>query len=408
MYGMYIIITAVLMTAVWLWKILLTVVEYRSTANKLPANVSDIYDENEFKKWQSYDKEHCKLNIISETVAYALDMALAFSGAFTLIPHWFGENVYTSAILTVIFYLILSEIVSIPFSYISKFKIEQKYGFNKSTIKTFIADIIKEFIISALLMCGLLALYILLHSLLGNYIILVFAGILIVLVLFISFIYPLFSRIFNKFKPLEEGELKDKLTALLNKYGYKVKAIEVMDASRRTTKSNAYFSGFGKTKSIVLYDNLVEAMTTDEICAVFAHEMGHGLHKDTLKSSVFSFLNMAVLALMAWFISSTPDIYGEFGFWYVNYGFGFFLLMSAGAAFVQPLLSFFANLVSRKAEYRADAQAAKDGYGDALVSALKKLSKENFSNLAPSKLLVTLQYSHPTTSQRIEALEKLK
>ena len=224
--------------------------------------------------------------------------------------------------------------------------------------------------------------------------------------LFFSFLYPFFSKIFNKFTPLEDGELKQRLTALLEKNGYQVRAIQVMDASRRSTKSNAYFTGFGKMKTIVLFDTLVQAMTPDEICAVFAHEMGHGLHRDTLKNQVLTFLQVLILGALAWLTLRTPAIFSSFGFSQINYGFALILIMSVEFALIAPLFGLFTSWVSRRAEYRADAQAVKEGCGEALVSALKKLAKENFSNLAPSPLLVKLEYSHPTLSQRIDAIEK--
>ena len=181
-----------------------------------------------------------------------------------------------------------------------------------------------------------------------------------------------------------------------------------MDASRRTTKSNAYFTGFGKMKTVVLFDTLVSSMTPDEICAVFAHEMGHGLHKDTLKNQIFSFIQMAVLAVLAWLTLRTPGVFEAFGFSGVNYGFALILIMSVEFALIAPLFGLLINAFSRRAEYRADAQAVSEGYGDALISGLKKLSRENLSDLAPSPLLVKLEYSHPTLSQRIAAIEALK
>jgi STE24 endopeptidase len=177
-----------------------------------------------------------------------------------------------------------------------------------------------------------------------------------------------------------------------------------MDASRRTTKSNAYFSGFGKMKTIVLYDTLVETMTPDEICAVFAHELGHGLHKDTLKNQILSFLQILVLAVLAWLTLRTDEVFSEFGFQGVNYGFALLLISNVEFALISPLFGLIVNYFSRKAEYRADEQAVKEGYGEDLVSALKKLARQNFSDLAPSPLLVKLEYSHPTLSQRINAI----
>ena len=160
-------------------------------------------------------------------------------------------------------------------------------------------------------------------------------------------------------------------------------------------------------KTIVLYDTLVAAMTTEEILAVFAHEMGHGLHRDTLKNHILTFFQMLVLAVLAWATLRHPEIFRDFGFAGVNYGFAVILILSVEFALISPLFGLIISWFSRRAEYRADAQAVKEGYGDALVSALKKLAKENFSDLAPSPILVALEYSHPTLSQRISAIEAL-
>jgi STE24 endopeptidase len=192
---------------------------------------------------------------------------------------------------------------------------------------------------------------------------------------------------------------------MLDSHGYKVKAIEVMDASRRTTKLNAYFTGFGKLKTIVLYDNMLTAMSTDEICAVFAHELGHGLHKDVLKMQIMNLGNLLLMAVMVWLTVKIPEMHTAFGFDAVNYGFSY-ILLGIGLGVTQPFTGMLTNAYSRKAEYRADRQAVKEGYGAALATGLKKLSKENFSHLAPAKLLVVLQYSHPPLSERISAIDQ--
>ena len=161
-------------------------------------------------------------------------------------------------------------------------------------------------------------------------------------------------------------------------------------------------------KTIVLYDTLVESMTPDEICAVFAHEMGHGLHKDTLRNQILSFVQMLLMAVLAWLTLRTKDLFIPFGFQDINYGFAMVLIMSVEFALIAPLFGLLVNYFSRRAEYRADAQAVQEGYGADLVSALKKLARQNFSDLAPSPLLVRLEYSHPTLSQRISAIEGLR
>jgi STE24 endopeptidase len=283
--------------------------------------------------------------------------------------------------------------------------IEQKYGFNRTTVKTFIIDQIRNLLLEILLSLGLAWVLMLLHQAMGDWVIVLFAAVMFGFTLLISFLYPFFSRIGNKFVPLEDGELKEKLTALLTKHNYTVRAIEVMDASRRTTKLNAYFTGFGKLKTIVLYDNMLTAMTTDEIVAVFAHELGHGLHKDVLKMQILNIGNMLLMGIVVWLSVKVVDMHTTFGFDGINYGFAM-ILAGCGLGVVQPLTGIVTNAHSRRAEYRADRQAVVEGYGEALCSGLKKLGKENFSHLAPAKLLVVLDYSHPPLSERIEAVEQ--
>jgi STE24 endopeptidase len=296
-------------------------------------------------------------------------------------------------------------VVGAGISYFRTMVIEEKYGFNRSSMKTFITDQIRNLLLEIGLSLLLVWLLAGLHQALGDWMILLFAGVVFALTLAISFLYPIFSRIGNKFIPLEEGALRSNLMALLTKHGYQVKAIEVMDASRRTTKLNAYFTGFGKLKTIVLYDNLVNAMSTEEICAVFAHELGHGLHKDVLKQQIMNFGNLLLMAVMVWLVVRDPQLHQAFGFVDVNYGFAY-ILLGIGLGLVQPLTGMVMNAYSRYAEFRADRQAVREGYGEAMVTALKKLAKENFAHLAPSPINVVLEYSHPPLSDRIAKVEK--
>ena len=393
----------VVFTMLYLYHLLLTVIRMKSAKNPVPPNVTDVYDEDTYRKWRAYHADKSRYEIVTSTVSFVIDFLLlalnvyaAFAGLF---PGTFFMQMFAVVLLSV-----LSSLLMIPFSWHNTMVIEEKYGFNKATAKTFWSDQVKELLIGLVLMTGIGALLLWVHQALGDWFILAFAILMTLFALAISFLFPVLSRIFNKFKPLEDGELKEKITALLERNGYKVRAIKVMDASRRTTKSNAYFSGFGKMKTIVLYDTLVEAMTPDEICAVFAHEMGHGLHKDTLKNQIFSLIQMAVLGVLAWLTLRTPELFSAFGFDEVNYGFAMILMTSVEFALVSPLFGLLINYFSRRAEYRADAQAVKEGYGQELISALKKLARQNYADLAPSPLLVKLEYSHPTLSQRIEAI----
>ncbi len=394
----------IIFVLVYLYQIFLSVIQYRSARNPVPENVRDVYDAETYQKWRAYHAEKTRFSLLSSTASFLIDLLLLALNVYAAFAGLFPETAFYQ-MFAVLLLSALTSLLMIPFEWYHTMVIEQKYGFNKATPKTFVLDKIKEFIIGLGLMTGIGAMLMGVHQSLGDWVILVFAAAMMLMMLLFSFLYPVFSRIFNKFKPLEDGELKEKLIALLEKNGYQVRAVRVMDASRRTTKSNAYFAGFGKMKTIVLYDTLVESMTPDEICAVFAHEMGHGLHKDTLRNQILSFAQMLLMAVLAWLTLRTKDLFIPFGFQDINYGFAMVLIMSVEFALIAPLFGLLVNYFSRRAEYRADAQAVQEGYGADLVSALKKLARQNFSDLAPSPLLVRLEYSHPTLSQRISAIE---
>ena len=398
-------IALVILFAVYLWNLFLNLLKARSAKNPIPANVSDVYDGETYQKWKAYNGEKSRLAIVESTVSFLVDICLLAFNLYAAFARLFSDNT-VQQLFAVLLLSALTDVFLLPMRYYDTMRIEEKYGFNRTSKKTFWLDQVKQFLIDLGFMTFIGWLLMAAHQWLGDWLILAFAGGMTAVLLFFSFLYPFFSKIFNKFTPLEDGELKDRIIALLEKNGYKVRAIQVMDASRRSTKSNAYFTGFGKMKTIVLYDTLVQSMTADEICAVFAHEMGHGLHKDTLKNQILTFVQMLILGVLAWLTLRTPDIFQAFGFDTVNYGFAIIFIMGVEFALISPLFNLVASWHSRRAEYRADAQAVKEGYGDALISGLKKLSKENFADLSPYPLLVKLEYSHPTLSQRIDAIER--
>ena len=389
----------------FIYRLVLNIVQYRSANNPTPQNVADVYDTETYLKWKKYSAENSILSITFCVVSFAATLCLLFTNAYSAFASLFPETVFWGLFAVIVLETGIDTLFSIINGYISTMVIEEKYGFNRSSLKTFVFDIIRntllEFGLSLGMVCALWGI----HKAFGDLLILLFAATLFVFSLAVSFLYPLFSRIGNKFTPLEDGELKDRLMSLLTDHGYKVKAIEVMDASRRTTKLDAYFTGFGKMKTIVLYDNLVNSMTSDEICAVFAHELGHGLHKDVLKMQIMNFGNLLIMACVVWLAVREPALHVAFGFETINYGFAY-ILLGLGLGLIQPLTGLVANAYSRKAEFRADRQSVKEGYGEAMITALKKLYRENFAHLAPSKLNVVLGYSHPPLAQRIEAVEK--
>ncbi len=399
------ILILALLTVQTVYELILHLVEYRSAGNPTPENVADVFDAETYQRWKAYSGAQGRLGIVSSVATFAVSLGLLLTNSYAAFAGLFPQGNFWQLFAVLLLQALVNCVVGAVFGYVQNMVIEEKYGFNRTTVKTFVIDQIRNFIIDLglclIMMCALWGI----HTALGDWVVVLFAGVMFCLTLAISFLYPVLSRVGNKFVPLEEGELRDRLMALLTKHGYQVKAIEVMDASRRTTKLNAYFTGFGKLKTIVLYDNLVNAMSTDEICAVFAHELGHGLHKDVLKQQTMNLVNMLIMGVLVWLAVREPQLHTAFGFADVNYGFAYILLV-IGLGIVQPLTGMGMNAYSRFAEYRADRQAVKEGYGPALITGLKKLAKENFAHLAPSPVLVVLSYSHPPLSQRIEAIEK--
>ncbi len=401
----YKVIVLIILTALYLFELMLNILRKQSVSNPVPENVADVYDQETYRKWQQYHGEKSRLAVITSTVSYVIHMLLMALNVYAAFASLFPKDLF-SQMIAVLLLTSLSDLLLIPCEWYNTMHIEEKYGFNRSGRKTFVLDQVKGFVIGMIISVTMGGLLLWIHQSLGDLLIIVFAAVLMLLAFIILFLFPFISRIFNKFTPLEDGELKSRLTALLEKHGYHVRAIQVMDASRRTTKLNAYFTGFGKTKTIVLYDTLVSTMEPDEICAVFAHELGHGLHHDTLRNQILTLLQLLIIGVLAWLTVRTSGIYPPFGFNGLNYGFAILLIMSVEFELISPLFGLLVNWFSRRAEYLADAQAVKEGFGADLISGLKKLAKENFSDLAPNPLLVRLEYSHPTLSQRIVAIEK--
>ena len=365
----------------------------------------DVYDDETYAKWRSYNAEHSRLDLISSIVSLAIVLILLGANLFSSFASLFPAGVIWQVVAVILLDTVISQVVGVFFSYYSTMVIEEKYGFNKSNMKTFVTDRIRGFILSLMLGLFLAFLMLGLHMWLGDNIIILFTVVLFLFSMLISFLYPVLSRIGNKFTPLEEGELRTQLMELLTSHGYKVRDIKVMDASRRTTKLNAYFTGFGSSKTIVLFDNLVNVMTPEEICAVFAHELGHGLHRDVMKMQIMNIGNLLLMAFGVWISVREGGLHTAFGFTEVNYGFAY-ILTGIFISLIQPLASMLMNAYSRRAEYRADRQAVSEGYGKAMVGALKKLAKENFAELAPTRISVLMEYSHPPLSDRISAVER--
>ena len=401
-----VILIILLLTA---YKFLLEYLDYRNRNATIPDNVKDVYDEETYIKRNEYKTECTRLSLVEEIVTLPLFLLILTLNIHSFLFDYasrYTDNVYirTFFMLGVLVFLI-SVIIGNIFSWYDTFVIEEKYGFNKTTRKTFITDAIKSFIfVRCLIFGGGLALFMHLYFSFGNQVFLIFFFIAVAFIIIMFFFNHVFSKLFNKFLPLEDGPLKGKILSLADKTGYPVKRVLVMDGSKRSTKINAYFTGFGKSKTIVLFDTLIEKLNEDEVVAVLAHEIGHAKHKHTLKGIPFAILMVAALLFMARFFVAQESISLAFGFNEgLNVAFGLYISL----LITSPLI-LIANLPlaarMRKFERDADAYAANYAGADNLISALKKLARENFGNLTPHPLVVRLTHSHPTISQRVEHL----
>jgi len=401
--------TIIVILAVFILDITLSTLNYKHRNQPIPENVSDVYNEEDYKTWLEYTMEVFKISIITKifsTVVLILFLLFDVFPKLAQVTEGISSDPIIQTLLFFGLYLFINYVLGIGFSLYRTFNIEERYGFNKTTVKTFILDQIKSVILTITLGGGLLYLLLYLYQKFGKES-LFYAWLIIVgLILLINILYTkVIIKIFNKLTPLPDGELYEKSKALAKGMGYEIKKISIVDASKRSSRLNAFFSGFGKFKSIILYDTLLEKCSTDEIISVLAHEIGHAKHKDVLRNFFIAIVQMAgYIAILSFFLSSTTFA-TAFGFSDIHLGFALILF---GILFepIGILIKIPLSALSRKAEYKADACAAEAGYKDAMISALKVLAKENFVNLTPHPLIVKLTYSHPPVSQRIDALTK--
>lgn len=395
-------LSMLLLAVAALFRLWMDVLAMGDGGRSIPANVREVYDEETYRRWLAYEHERGRLRLIRHVVSeLAAAVLLWFPIYAGLVERLGAAGPYLGAITVLVADGILSQLLMLPLEYAEVMGVEQRYGFNRTSHRTFAVDQVKDLVLGLVVTCALCCLFVALHRALGQWLIVAFFGVLLAIVLLIVFLSPLIVRLRNKLTPLQEGELKERLTALLTENGCSVRGIYVSDGSKRSSKANAYFSGFGKMKTIVLYDTLLEQLSEDEIIAVFAHELGHSRHRDTLKQYAASAVSLLLFVLLAWGLVQWPELYEPFGFHGLNYGFALFLLTNVFLEFLSPLLGIFTNTLSRRLEYRADRFAAEKGYGEALISALKKLSRNNLASLTPHPVVVALTYSHPTVSRRV-------
>jgi len=396
----------IIMFAFELW---LSILNYKNRNADIPDVVKDVYEDDEYEKYQKYAMTNFKFGLLMKGVNLFVIIVLLASGSFKWLASFTSsiyEDYYMQILMFLFFYYLITFILETIFSYIRTFKIEESFGFNKMTTMTFINDKIKSLILTILFGGGIVYGLLALHRN-TDWMFFIYAWLaLTVIIIFINLTYTrIFVPLFNKLKPLEDGALKTKINEFAERVGYQIDKISVIDASKRSSKLNAYFSGFGKSKRIVLYDTLIEKMTDEEIVAVLAHEIGHNKHKHIIFNLFQTIVVLSIYVLLLTLFFEEALFSEAFGFTDLHIGFNL-IMYSIVLSPILTLISMVGSFISRKFEYQAD-RFVKDNYEeDYLVTALKKLSRENYANLTPHPLYVKLLYSHPPVANRIKALKE--
>ena len=400
-----------ILVAIQLFDFFLKYLNYRNRNVPLPENIKDIFDPETYTKRNAYEMEHVRLSIVSGLIDLGfVAMILAFnvhSSLFTFIERHTG-NLYLQIYFMFAVIWLISLPISVVFDAIKTFKIEAKYGFNKSSVGTFFGDIIKTVVMYDIIFSmGLLSLFLLLHNILGNGVFIAFIFVMAIVIVILMLLQPLIVRVSNKLTPLEDGSLKDRMMALSQEMDFPIKRVFVVDGSKRTTKANAFFAGLGKSRFVALYDNLINDYTEDEVMFVLGHEIGHAKKRHFIRRLPLMILSFAPILALMYFVVNAGGISQAFGFYELNVAFSMYI----GVMLSMPLfmlLQWPSNTLSRIHEYEADAFGVQSIGAEPGISAMKKTGRLNYANLTPHPFVVCIGYSHPPLSDRIAAMEKLK
>ncbi len=380
----------------------------RAMSPHLPDRLRGIYDEQEYTRFLNYKRDTDRFGSFNSAVSFTVMLLFLLIGGFGWWNHIVEQWTQLPILQTLIFMFglsVISGLIDLPFDWYATFYIEEKYGFNQTTKRTFWLDLLKNSLLSAVLggvlLAGVVWFYHYAGALFWLY---AWIGITLFSLFFSLFYSQLIVPLFNKQVSLENGSLRDKIEAFAQQVGFKLTDIYVIDGSRRSTKANAYFTGFGPKKRIVLYDTLLEELTEEEIVAVLAHEVGHYKKKHTIQFMVASIFQMGVMLwLFSLFVHESAlsqALGGETACFQLGL-IAFTLLYTP----ISLVLGLFMNNWSRKNEYEADAFATQKGQGEFLISGLKKISVKALSNLTPHPIYEWVYYSHPSLLRRIKAIE---
>ncbi|QXP78089.1 MULTISPECIES: M48 family metallopeptidase [Winogradskyella] len=378
-------------------------------SDPIPETLNDVYDTEAYKKSQAYKTVNYKFGIWTSLFSFALTLSFLLLDGFEYVDNMARSYTENPILIALIFFgiiMIASDIITTPFSYYKTFVIEEKFGFNKTTKKLFILDKLKGLVMMAIIGGGIISLIIWFYQLTGNQFWLYAWGIITVFTVFMNMFYSkLIVPLFNKQTPLEDGDLRNKISAYAQSVGFNLDKIFIIDGSKRSTKANAYFSGFGNEKRVTLYDTLVNDLDDEEIVAVLAHEVGHYKKKHIIFNLVTSILLTGFTLFILSIFISNPLLSNAIGVEVPSFHVG---LIAFGLLYspISELTSLIMNYASRVFEYQADDFAKNTYKAEPLITSLKKLSKNSLSNLTPHKAYVFMHYSHPTLLERVENLKK--
>lgn len=392
----------------YLFDSFLDYLNYRKFDTQPPSILSDLYDESEYEKSQNYKKDKFKFGLLQSTLSVILIIAFLSLDGFKIVNSIANQYAENSIVVSLIFFGILfiaSTVISLPFDYYFTFTIEERYDFNTSTKALFWKDQLKSLVLTILLGGVILTAILLFYQFVGDdfwwYAWILVAVISIVMNMFYA---KVFVPLFNKQTPLEQGELRSKIENYASKLNFDLDNIFVIDGSKRSKKANAYFSGFGKEKRITLFDTLIDDLDDEEIVAVLAHEVGHYKKNHIIINLLVSILSVGfTLWLLSLFVSE-PLLAQALGVEEPSFHIGL-VAFSFLYAPISLVTGIFSNLLSRKFEFQADNFAESTYSGEYLASALKKLSKNNLSNLTPHPAYVYIHYSHPPLAERLKNLK---
>ncbi|MFP4029625.1 MAG: M48 family metallopeptidase [Candidatus Brocadiia bacterium] len=389
----------------------------RAAGEELPDEMRDTYDEDRYRRSQQYLKSNTEFGLIGSTVSLAALLVFWFAGGFPyldqfvrdMLPASWADNTIIVGLGYVAAILILRFALALPFRMYKTFIIEEKFDFNKTTPRTFMADIIKVLVLSALLGGPLFAALLAFFEYAGDLAWLYCWGVSALFSLVLQYVAPRWIMpLFNEFRPMEDDELREAIENYAEKVDFPIEGVYVMDGSKRSTKSNAFLAGFGPNKKIALFDTLIEKHTVDELVAVVAHEIGHYKKKHILKSTVLNILHLGVVFYLLSFFLRSEGLYAAFGFETDHMPlYAGFMLFGLLYSPVSLILSVLLNAFSRHNEREADRFAVEtSGRADAFAHALKKLSRDNLTNLTPHPFTVFLNYGHPPVLERIRSMRR--